>query len=403
MATQQSIRVAVTGLGGFAGSHHHALAALEAAGECRVVATCDPNYARMGEAIQAHRLTERGVKVYPDLTAMLAAHGDALDLVTLPTPIPLHRGQHAQVVETSIACYLEKPPTLWWPEYGEMRETERQARVATQVGFNFVGDAFRRSIKARIQSGEFGPLKDASLLAVWPRDRAYYTRNDWAGQLQLGGRGVYDCPTGNAQAHYVQNLLFMAGQGTVDAVAEVAELRARLFHAHPIPSFDTAFLEGTLTSGATFRIASTHTGDVPAYDRETYELAGATIVFDSWRSAQICRPDGSVERVESSHLDQGEMLRQNFRDTFAALRGERDRPTTTLDDCVGFVSLNALAFAAAPIEEFAPARLTTDAEKGRVSVRHLEQELRAFATDGVWPGGEAPKRAVTVADLYRAG
>jgi len=386
------IRVAVAGLGGFAGSHHEALLALERESACRVVATCDPDLAAHQADIQRCRLAERGVRMYGDLRSLLAAESQGLDVVTLPTPIPLHAAQHRAVVEAGLACYLEKPPTLAWSEYRSMMEVERAAKVATQVGFNFVGDPMRRGLKARILAGEFGRVRGATLWAVWPRDRAYYGRNAWAGRLEVDGRSVMDSPTGNAVAHFVQDLLFWCGEGETESVAAVLEVRARLRRAHAIESFDTAFMEATLSGGRWLRIGVTHTGLGDHSDRETIECERATIVFDGWRSGRICHSDGRLESLTSASPDNGVVLRENLRRYFEYVRGDRPRPITTLADCEAFVALSSLAFlSAGTVQTYPEARITRDA--GRVDVSGLDAELTAFVEQGTWPDGIAPRAA----------
>lgn len=366
----EPLRVAVAGLGGFAGSHHAALEILEARAECRVVATCDPDVPARGAEIERFHLAARGVMVLPDLAAMLDL---SPDVVTLPTPIPLHAAQHAAVRAAGAFCYLEKPPTLWWPEYREMVERDGGT---TQVGFNFVGDPFRQKLRERIQSGEFGPLHAATFLGLWPRGAEYYARNEWAGRLTVGGRPVLDSCIGNAMAHYVQNLLFWTGQ-------EVEGVRAWLARAHPIESYDTAFVEATVAGGARLRIGATHTGTLN-FDRETVELREARIVFDSWRSARIEWRDGRTEPVDSSIPDQGAMLRENLSEYFAFVRGERARPATRLEDCEGFVALCGLALVSSGgIADLGGA----EAGSHRV-VEGLEDRLRAFVDNGAWPEGE---------------
>ncbi len=372
-----SPRVAVAGLGGFAGAHHAALEALEAQGLCRVVATCDPNLAAMEPEIARFRLVERDVQTSASLDAMLDLKPD---VVTLPTPIPLHAEQHAAVVGAGAACYLEKPPTLWWPEFQAMRTVERKAARDTGVGFNFIGDPFRRRLKARILAGEFGRLRGASLLGVWPRDAAYFGRNGWAGRLKAGDRWVLDSCIGNAMAHYVQNLLFWCGED-LDSVGRIEEVQARLGRAHPIESYDTAFVAARLAGDVRLRIAATHAGEA-TFDQEILQLDAALIVLDSWRTARIKWRDGRRETLESDIPDHAAMLRENLG---AHLKG--NRPATRLDDCESFVALCDLALVSSGAIHDLPAHADVE---GRRTVDGLEAALRAFVQNESWPGSLPP-------------
>jgi len=348
----------------------------------KVVATCDPGWERMGAEIEKFRLTERGVVIYPTLADLLAR--EEVDVVTLPTPIPLHATQHAQVVASGASCYLEKPPTLWWPELEAMLATEALAQKATHVGFNFVGDPFRRALKRRILDGEFGELEGVGFHAVWPRNMAYYNRSNWAGKIRLGDQWVFDSPVGNALAHYTQNVLFWCGSGNVDSIGEVTRVAADLSRAHPIESFDTAFIQATTKERPWIRIAMTHIGNESSFEKETLFFERATIRFSSWRSAVIHAEGKEPELVESGYTDQQVLLRDNLARYFSYLRGEAERPITRLADCRSFVALNSLAILSSG--GITPMESTGPDENGQVHIEGLGEKLRAFAEGGAWPG-----------------
>lgn len=378
------LRVAIAGLGGFAHTHHEALRALEATGVARLVATCDPTISTLPHSVE-EELISREARFFPSLEELLSRTPD-LDWVGLPTPIPFHADQHRQVVETGTACYLEKPPTLWLPELQQMLEVEKQASNATNVGFNFVGDPFRRALKRRAINGEFGKLKSVRLFAHWPRTPAYYSRNNWAGKRFLNGKPVMDSPIGNACAHFVQNLLWMAGQDSLDHVANLVDCEAQTFRAYEIESYDTVFLEATLQDEIQLKLSVSHTlrEDSSAEaqsDLERYEFDLATIEFPTWRTALIVWNDGSTpdEKLESGWRDYRDVVRENFLSYARYLRGETERPITTLQDSESFVRIcHASQYPSAGIQNFSADRIQIGADKGR-SVVGLEEGLRAFS------------------------
>ena len=118
-------RIAIVGMGGFAGLHHSTLLRLEERGHARLVATCDPRAAAFAVEQETWRLATRGVRVFPTFGEMLAANRDSLDLVAIPTPIPLHAEMHAAVTALGLPCYLEKPPTLDHAELERMISADR--------------------------------------------------------------------------------------------------------------------------------------------------------------------------------------------------------------------------------------------------------------------------------------
>jgi hypothetical protein len=176
---------------------------------------------------------------------MLDAECGELEVVTVPTPIPLHAPMHRACVERGLACYLEKPPTLYHAELDEMLAVEARAARQTQVAFNFIVEDSRQALKRRILAGEFGRVLRAGSHGHWPRPTTYFTRSAWAGRLFLGGRPVLDSCIGNAMAHYVHSLLFWCGDSALLSWAEAAlaaqgEMAAVALYA--------ALLDGNITT-----------------------------------------------------------------------------------------------------------------------------------------------------------
>lgn len=338
--SQPPIRIAIIGMGGFAGAHHKAVQTLEQSGEVRLVATCDPRAEEIIATSPQLQLRERGVAIHRDLDALLAAHAGGIDLITLPTPVPLHEPMHRTCVAHGIPVYLEKPPSLDPDELERMIATDVAARIPTWVGFNFIRDPVRQAVKRRLLAGEFGALRMVRISASWIRTDAYYARADWAGRLLLRGRLVLDGPLGNAMAHLVHDAMHWAGPAQ-DAWAQVRRVRASLLCGHAIQGSDTAFVE-VATDAAPVRIALTHAGGTEVGPVEELECDGAVIRLrpDQRERVRIQRPG----RPDEVLLDQdGDHVVGNFRACCGLVRGGQGRPATTLADSRPFVQLNALA------------------------------------------------------------
>jgi len=340
------IRIGIIGTGGFAVSHHRAVQALEATGECRLVCTCDPDAAAREAARAQWDWDTRGVRVYSDYREMLAAEGDHLDVMTIPTPIPLHAEMHRACVERGIACYLEKPPTLDPDELEEMIAVDWQAKRATQVAFNFIVEEPRQALKIRLLADEFGPMRRVTFVGLWPRLNSYFTRNGWAGRLLWhDGRLVLDSCIANAMAHYVHNLLFWAGTDALLSYANPTAVQAELYRAHDIETFDTCFVRAECDTDVELRIASTHACDGISSHWEVIECEAATIHYVTDKSYEIIDRNGFT--IEQGTADKRFLLQENLRTYFAYVRGEAPRPLTRLIDSVPFVELNDLVYVAA--------------------------------------------------------
>lgn len=332
--------VAVVGLGGFATVHHRSLLRLEQAGVAKLVATCDPRAAELIKAVPELRLAERGVDVLPDLDALLAAHGQTVRLVTLPTPVPLHAPMHQACIQRGLAVYLEKPPTLDPAELERMIAVDAAARVPTWVGFNFIRDPIRQDIKRRVLAGEFGKLLAVRVFVSWQRNDAYYGRADWAGRLILRDRLVLDGPLGNAMAHYVHDALHWAGS-TQDSWGQPRRVRASLLRAHRIQGADTVLAE-VETDGPPVRIAVTHAGESNRDPQEELVCERAVIRVqpggvERIRIVRAGQPDELITEAEPQHD------LENMRAACALVAAGSGRPATTLADSRPFVQLNALA------------------------------------------------------------
>jgi len=344
MTESTPIRVAIIGMGGFARSHHHAVHELEGQGVCKLIATCDPQPDVASALATDVELGGRAVRVYDSYLTMLNECAGALDVVTIPAPLPLHAEMHAACVERGIAVYLEKPPTLNIAELERMLTTERRAPKLTNVGFNYIIEKPRRRLKQRMLSGEFGALKRVCFRGLWPRTTSYFARTYWAGKLVLDGKPVLDSCMGNAMAHYVHNVLHWAGLGGMDCWAAASEVEAELYRAHSIESFDTVFARATTGDGIELRFALSHACAGEEKQGELVVCERATISYDIRAEWRIHHRDG---RVEGEPVDGSGLLPANLAAYFAYVGGQAERPVTTLEDSRPFVELCDLVLLAA--------------------------------------------------------
>jgi predicted dehydrogenase len=104
-----------------------------------------------------------------------------------------------------------------------------------------------------------GPVRSVRFLGLWPRDRAYFTRNDWAGRLQRDGVPVLDSPLNNAFSHFAMlSLYFAARQGSPAARATLDGVE--VFRAHAIDSFDTCVVTAHTDDGVRLWFGASHAG-----------------------------------------------------------------------------------------------------------------------------------------------
>ncbi len=380
------LRVAVTGFGGYARHHHLTLQRLEHEGRCKVVATCDPSPERVLPQSADLCLNERGVKIFPSFEAMLEGIAGSVDFVTIPTPIHLHAPMHRACVERGVPVYLEKPPTLWREELETMIVTDTHARRSTEVGFNFITEPARNALKTRLHAGEFGKLQSAAFLGLWPRPKAYFQRNDWAGKIFHAGSPVplLDSCVGNAMGHFLQNLLHWAGSQPA-GFATVLDVRSSIYHAHAIEGPDTVFAEARTPEGVLLRFAATHACPPESEGHVEYlfcEKAQLRYVTD--HSCEILWLDGRRDTIDLR--TQGDWQERNFRRYFDYVAGKYEKPVVSLRDSRPFVAWNDLIYAAAPgIPKIAAEFLDWHANGTIPAPCGLPAALREFAETGRWP------------------
>jgi predicted dehydrogenase len=397
------IRIGIVGMGGFAGSHHATIARLEERDHARLICTCDPNPDRFLTEQQNWRFTARGVQVFNDYHAMLEACHHSLDMVVIPTPIQMH----AAATSYGLSTYVEKPPTLDYAELERMIVADQRARKASHVGFNFIIERLRLSLKERLLAGEFGGIRGATLTALWPRPASYFARNDWAGRLLIGDQIVLDSCFGNAMAHFVHNLLFWTGGPELFSWAQIAAVRAELYRAHAIEGADTFFVETDTSTGITLRFALSHACAGASTHCEMVLCDHAVLRYSVGGNIEIRWNDGRVERTP---LDVFDPLQENHLEYIRYLRGENPRPATTLADSRPFVALNDLAYISsrhiAPIPEAQVSGIRDEKEqKDYLHVASMMTAHENFLVRGVWPSacgwGREPGEVVTPADLPR--
>lgn len=401
------VRIGIIGMGGFAGSHHAAVAKLEERGHARLVCTCDPRAEFFAIEQQTWRFGQRGVSVFNDYRAMLEACRRDLDLVVIPTPIQLHAEMHAACTALGLPAYLEKPPTLDYAELERMIVNDGRAPKSSLVGFNFIIEKTRLALKGRILAGEFGAVRGTMLSALWPRPASYFSRNDWAGRLLMNDRLVLDSCFGNAMAHFVHNMLFWTGGPERFSWGQLAVVRSELYRAHAIEGADTFFVEADTKAGVTMRFALSHACAGASSQCETILCDKAALRYLVGSHVEIRWLDGRHEKIP---VDPFDPLGENHLDYYRYLRGESSRPATTLADSRPFVALNDLAYISSKrVAPIPPALVTAvrdeKEQKDYLKVASMPAAQENFLTRGEWPGPNGWQRAtgdaVTPADLPR--
>jgi len=385
------VGVGIIGMGGFARAHHRAVWELERDGLCKLVCTSTRDPAAAQTVAAELELEQRGVEVFGNWTQMLDHCRGELDLVCVPSPVPLHAQMHRACVDRGLPVYLEKPPTLDYRELEDMLEVEKRATKLTNVGFNYIIERPRQRLKSRLRQGEFGALRQVCFAGLWPRSSTYYSRASWAGRLVMDNRLVLDSCFGNAMAHYVHNTLFWAGDEELWSWAEVEEVEAELYRAHEIEGAETVFAKGWTRSGIELRLALSHACEGAEEQWERVVCDEAVLEYRTSQHYVLRRRDGTAERESIGKQDH---LRDNLAAYCAYVTGEVDRPVTRLIDSKPFVWFNDLVYVAAGQITQVPASFITTSKSpddaGSLRAIHdLEEVVARFLGSGLLPSAQA--------------
>ena len=280
------VRLALVGFGGYGGGLVEVINQVAERVGCRLVAAADTRLSSLPD--QAQELSRAGVRLFDDPLAMFDALRGKCDAVYIATGIPSHAALTVAAARAGYHVHLEKPPAATVQEVDAMLAALDAAGRFCLVGFQALHGNDIRFIKERLVSGRLGRVKTLVCHAGWPRTRAYYSRNDWAGKLRVGDAWVLDGPAMNALAHQITNMLFLASPEP-NRLATPTAVRAELYAAGEVESHDTAAIEIHTAEGATAWFLASHCSEAnfgPAIEIEAERGSvywtmrdGATITY----------------------------------------------------------------------------------------------------------------------------
>jgi predicted dehydrogenase len=327
-------------------------------------------------------LRDRNIPVLPDLDE---AYGNlqAPDLVVVCSPIHHHVSQTTFALEKGSCVLCEKPIGATIQDADRLIEASEKSNPWTMIGYQWSYSRAIRSLKKDILAGKYGKPIRMKTLCCWPRDEAYYNRNDWAGKIKdAKGRWVLDSPANNAMAHFLHNLFYLLGDRT-DRCAMPSEVTAELYRTYPIENYDSAACRAFTRGGAEILFFASHaTSDDlgPMFELE-FEKARITCGEDSF-DIIAQEHKGSTKSYGSPEAEHP--LRKLFeavetiREPNAILCGPQASIAQTL-------CMNGMQESVAEITDFPQSRIVKDPDWGRQWVQDLYQDLQDCYKKGILP------------------
>lgn len=251
---RQDVTVLLVGVGGYGTTYVDAILGPEKKDGMRVIGVVDP-YAKSSRAYPL--LLEHGVPIYDRLDEFYAEH--EADLAVISTPTHFHKPQTVYCMEHGSHVLCEKPVAASLADTEELLDVSRRTGKQVSVGYQWSHSQAIGDLKRDVLAGHYGKILRMKTIVLWPRNDAYYARGSgWGGKKRTpDGELILDSVASNATAHYLHNMLYVAGD-ELDAAAVPQEIEFETYRANPIETFDTCAIRVRIKSGAELLYLVTH-------------------------------------------------------------------------------------------------------------------------------------------------
>jgi predicted dehydrogenase len=198
-----------------------------------------------------------GTTIYNDTETFFAREVGRINLCLIPVGIPWHARLTIAALHAGMNVLVEKPLAGSLADITAIRRAEAASKRWVAVGFQDLYMQQARWLKSRLLDGAIGKLESIRVIGLWPRNRAYFSRNHWAGRIAADGAAVLDSPLNNAFAHFVNLALFFTGPAAGES-GDVQLESVELYRAHRIETFDTAIVGGRTAAGTELWFGVSH-------------------------------------------------------------------------------------------------------------------------------------------------
>ncbi|UCG27098.1 MAG: Gfo/Idh/MocA family oxidoreductase [Bacteroidales bacterium] len=273
--------------------------------EVRIPGVADP-YADKSPLY--NEIAQRGIRVYLTLEEFYNEGGQA-DLVVISSPIHYHVEQTCIALSHGSNVLCEKPMGTVVQDMEKVYKIREESGRWVMIGYQWSYSEAIQALKKDIMSGLFGKPKRLKSLCFWPREKAYYKRNSWAGKIADGeGRWILDSPPGNAMAHFVHNMFYLIGTER-DRSIQPVEVIAECYRVYPIENFDTGVFRAFTAEGTEILFYGSHVTENEKNPVFQIEFEEAVITFDDRDKEIIARDRKGREKKYGSPDDDNQFLK----------------------------------------------------------------------------------------------
>jgi predicted dehydrogenase len=200
---------------------------------------------------------EFGIPVCTRMNDFYLSGGKA-DLAVISSPPHFHVPQSILALHHGTNVLCEKPIGALVSDAESLIEKRDKTGKFVMIGYQWSYSEGIQLLKKDILNGRFGkPLRMKSL-CLWPRDFAYFARNNWAYRKKnQDGNIVMDNIFQNAVSHFIHNMFFLLGD-KMESSTEAVEIDAHISRAYPVETYDTGVFKAFAKSGIELLFFASH-------------------------------------------------------------------------------------------------------------------------------------------------
>ncbi|HHV42388.1 MAG TPA: Gfo/Idh/MocA family oxidoreductase [Clostridiaceae bacterium] len=250
--TNQSLSVALIGVGRVAVKHLKAIRFWEGKKKLHLLAAVDPKIESAAAKLKELGF-KQGIPVFKNMEQMLREARP--DICAITTPSGSHFVLAKKALEAGCHLLLEKPFTLDLDEADFLLEKAANNNIKIAVGHIFRYMIGIQELREDLASGRFGRVLYGNVTVRWGHDQAYYDQAKWRGSWQQDGGALM-----NQTVHALDLMSYLCNALPVTATGELARIR------HDIEAEDLGLGIFRLANGALLAVEGTTAG--PPQDKE---------------------------------------------------------------------------------------------------------------------------------------
>jgi len=310
------ISIVLVGISGMGSVYVQELLEKRESGKFEIKGAVDPWPERCPHLVELQKLD---IPIFKSLEKFYKKN--RAELAIISSPIHFHSPQTQLALSQGSHVLCEKPISATIQEARGMIKAKEKAGKWVAIGFQWSFSTAIQELKKDILKGIFGKPRLLRCLYLWPREKSYYLRNDWAGKkCDSQGNWILDSPMNNAMAHDLHNMFYILGKKREESILPL-EVEAELFRAYDIQNFDSGAARCLTEKGVEILFYASHASFNDCGPIFSYEFSRGA-VFGRGRNSEIKArfEDGSVKNYgcpESRPL-------QKLWDALRSVRGKKD-------------------------------------------------------------------------------